>query len=48
MRFAEVEVPRPGGMVVLLEDGLRLEVADERGVVLAARLINLFREGGAR
>ena len=42
VRFAEVEFERPraSGMVVEVEGGLRLLVADEASVALAAQLLN--------
>jgi hypothetical protein len=50
VRFAEVEIEAPSGtrMVIELGGGLRLLIADDSGVELAARLINaLVRDGGA-
>ena len=48
VRFMEVEFAAPVGtrMVIELEGGLRLLVADDGAVELAARLINALR--GAR
>ena len=46
----EVDFAAPPGtrMIVELEGGLRLLVADESAVELAAQLINALREGGRR
>ena len=53
MRFAEVEFERPPGrgMIIELEGGVRLLVAEEPAVELAAQLINYLwalEEGGVR
>ena len=50
MRFMEVEMVAPAAtrMVVELEGGLRLLVADEGSVALAVELINALREGAGR
>ena len=48
VRFMEVEFAAPAGtrMVIELADGLRLLVADDSAVELAAQFINALREGG--
>ena len=43
VRFIEVEAPRGTRMVIELADGLRLLVADDSAVELAAQLINHLR-----
>ena len=53
VRFAEVEFERPPGrgMIIELEGGVRLLVAEEPAVELAAQLINYLwalEEGGVR
>ena len=50
VRFMEVEFDAPRGtrMVIEMADGLRLLVADDSAVELAAQLINALREGGRR
>ena len=50
VRFIEVEFEAPRGtrMVIELSGGLRLLVADDSAVELAAQLINALREGGRR
>ena len=52
MRFMEVEFDRPARsrrMVIEVEGGLRLLVADDESVELAAQLLNaLSRTGGGR
>ena len=50
VRFMEVEFEAPRGtrMVIELEGGLRLLVADDRAVELAARLIAFLRDTPAR
>jgi hypothetical protein len=49
VRFMEVEFEAPRGtrMVIELEGGLRLLVADDRAVELAARLIAFLRDSPA-
>ena len=46
----EVEFAAPAGtrLVIELADGLRLIVADDPAVELAAQLINALRKGGCR
>jgi len=46
----EVEFAAPVGtrMIIELEGGLRLLVADDSAVELAAQLINALREGGRK
>ena len=48
MRFVEVEFDAPAGarMVIEVEGGLRLLVADEDSVELAAQLLNRLGELG--
>jgi len=50
VRFMEVEFAAPVGtrMVIEMTGGLRLLVADDSGIELAAQLINAVREGGRR
>jgi len=46
----EVEFEAPVGtrMVIELADGLRLLIADDSAVELAAQFINVLRKGGRR
>ncbi len=50
VRFIEIEFAAPIGtrMVIELEGGLRLLIADDSAVELAAQLINAIRKGGRR
>jgi hypothetical protein len=50
VHFVEVEFAAPIGtrMVIELEGGLRLLVADDSAVELAAQLISALRKGGRR
>lgn len=50
VRFMEVEFVRPiePRMVIEVEGGLRLVVADDESVELAAQLLNALSRGGGR